>query len=89
MNKEKINNIVILKEIQSNIIDEAIFILKTNSNQNKKRAENYAQLEGTEIIKRYLQEEKIEKKAKKRKKYLFCTIGIAIFILILLIKHIH
>ncbi len=89
MNKEKINNIVILKEIQSNIIDEAIFILKTNSNQNKKRAENYAKLEGTEIIKRYLQEEKIEKKAKKRKKYLFCIIGIAIFILILLIKHIH
>ena len=31
MNKEKLNNIVILKEIPSNLIDEAIIILKSNN----------------------------------------------------------
>ena len=35
MNKEKTKNIVMLKEIPSNIIEEAIIILKSNSKYNK------------------------------------------------------
>ena len=58
MNKEKLNNIVILKEIPSNLIDEAIIILKSNNSLNKKKIEDYAKLEGMDIVKNYLKEEK-------------------------------
>ena len=51
MNKEKLNNIVILKEIPSNLIDEAIIILKSNNSLNKKKIEDYAKLEGMDIVK--------------------------------------
>ena len=53
MNKEKLNNIVILKEIPSNLIDEAIIILKSNNSSNKKKIEDYAKLEGMNIVKKY------------------------------------
>ena len=54
MNKEKLNNIVILKEIPSNLIDEAIIILKSNNSLNKKKIEDYAKLEVMDIVKNYL-----------------------------------
>ena len=46
MNKEKLNNIVILKEIPSNLIDEAIIILKSNNSSNKKKIEDLVILWG-------------------------------------------
>lgn len=70
MNKEKLNNIVILKEIPSNLIEEAIIILKSNNSSNKKKIEDYAKLEGMDIVKNYLKEEQYKRKLKK-KKYIF------------------
>lgn len=69
MNKEKLNNIVILKEIPSNLIDEAIIILKSNNSLNKKKIEDYAKLEGMDIVKNYLKEEKHKRSLKKKKIY--------------------
>lgn len=69
MNKEKLNNIVILKEIPSNLIEEAIIILKSNNSSNKKKIEDYAKLEGMDIVKNYLKEEQYKRKLKKKKIY--------------------
>ena len=89
MNKEKLNNIVILKEIPSNLIEEAIIILKSNNSSNKKKIEDYAKLEGMDIVKNYLKEEQYKRKLKKKKIYF--SVGIITFfsLLFLLIKHIH
>ena len=89
MNKEKTKNIVLLKEIPSNIIEEAIIILKTNSKYNKKKAEDYAKLEGMELVRKYLQDIEFEKQKKRKKIYLYGLLIIAITLLFLIIKHIH
>lgn len=89
MNKEKLNNIVILREIPSNLIEEAIIILKSNNSANKKKIEDYAKLEGMDIVKNYLKEEQYNRKIKKKKIYFSIVIITFFFLLILLIKHIH
>lgn len=89
MNKEKLNNIVVLKEIPSNLVEEAIIILKSNNIMNKKKREDYVKLEGIDIIKNYLKDEKNKKKNKKKKIYYSISIIIVISILFLVIKHIH
>lgn len=89
MNKEKLNNIVILKEIPSNLIDEAIIILKSNNSLNKKKIEDYAKLEGMDTVKNYLKEEKHKRSLKKKKIYFFIAIITFFSLLFLLIKHIH
>lgn len=89
MNKEKLNNIVILKEIPSNLIDEAIIILKSNNSLNKKKIEDYAKLEGMDIVKNYLKEEKHKRSLKKKKIYFSIVIITFFSLLFLLIKHIH
>ena len=89
MNKEKLNNIVILKEIPSNLIDEAIIILKSNNSSNKKKIEDYAKLEGMNIVKKYLKDEQYKRKLKKKKIYFSIAIITLFSLLFLLIKHIH
>lgn len=89
MNKEKLNNIVILKEIPSNLIEEAIIILKSNNSSNKKKIEDYAKLEGMDIVKNYLKEEQHRRNLKKKKIYFSVAIITFIFLLFLVIKHIH
>ena len=89
MNKEKLNNIVILKEIPSNLIDEAIIILKSNNSSNKKKIEDYAKLEGMNIVKKYLKDEQYKRKLKKKKIYFSIAIITCFSLLFLLIKHIH
>lgn len=89
MNKEKLNNIVILREIPSNLIEEAIIILKSNNSSNKKKIEDYAKLEGMDIVKNYLKEEQYKRKIKKKKIYFSVAIIIFFSLLFLVIKHIH
>ena len=66
MNNEKLNNVIILKGIPSNLIEEAILILKPTDIQSKKKVEEYARLEGTDFVKEYLQSEEKKKKTSKR-----------------------
>lgn len=68
MNQEKLKNIIILKDLKSNIIEEAIIILKDNNSSNKKKKEEYAKIEGKNIINQYIEE---NNKKNKKKKYLF------------------
>ena len=89
MNKEKTKNIVMLKEIPSNIIEEAIIILKSNSKYNKKKVEDYAKLEVMELVREYLRDMDTEKRKKRKKLYLYGLAMIGIVLLILIIKHIH
>ena len=89
MNKEKTKNIVMLKEIPSNIIEEAIIILKSNSKYNKKKVEDYSKLEGMELVREYLRDMDTEKRKKRKKLYLYGLAMIGIVLLILIIKHIH
>lgn len=89
MNKEKTNNIVMLKEIPSNIIEEAIIILKSNSRYNKKKVEDYAKLEGMELVKEYLRDIDTAKRKKRKKIYLYGLVIIGLVLLIFIIKHIH
>ena len=89
MNKEKTKNIVMLKEIPSNIIEEAIIILKSNSKYNKKKVEDYEKLEGMELVREYLRDMDTEKRKKRKKLYLYGLAMIGIVLLILIIKHIH
>lgn len=89
MNKEKTKNIVMLKEIPSNIIEEAIIILKPNSKYNKKKVEDYAKLEGMDLVRKYLRDVEFEKRKRRKKMYLYGLVIIGIVLLILIIKHIH
>lgn len=89
MNQEKLKNIIILKDVQSNLIDEAIIILKDNNQKDKKRMEEYARKEGKNIIKEYLNTEQIKNKKSRKKIYLFAFFIITIFILNFIRLHIH
>lgn len=89
MNQEKLKNIIILKDIQSNLIEEAIIILKDNNPKDKKRMEEYARKEGRNIIKEYFDKEKIKNKKSKNKIYIFAFFIITIFILNFIKMHIH
>ena len=54
MNQEKLKNIVVLRDIPSNLVEEAIIILKDNNQINKKKLEEYAKDDGKNIVKEYL-----------------------------------
>lgn len=88
MNQEKLKNIIILKDLPSNLIEEAIIILKDNNQTNKKRVEDYARQEGKNIIKEFLCKETRKKSINKKKSYFFICVIIAIFILNLIRVHI-
>jgi hypothetical protein len=89
MNQEKLKNIIILKDVPSNLIDEAIIILKDNNSKDKKRMEEYARKEGKNIVKEYFNKEQIKNKKSRKKIYLFAFFIIAIFILNFIRVHIH
>lgn len=89
MNQEKLKNIIILKDIPSNLIEEAIIILKDNNSKDKKRMEEYARKEGKSIIKEYFNQEKIKIKKSRKKTYLFAFFIITIFILNFIRVNIH
>lgn len=89
MNQEKLKNIIILKDLPSNLIEEAIIILKDNNPKDKKKMEEYSKSEARDIIKNYFNKTKIEKKKSKKKIYIFAISIIAIFILNLIRMHIH
>ena len=80
MNKEKLNNVVFLNNVPSNLIDEVILILKPVDIQSKKKVEEYAKLEGSEFIRSYLLNEVKSKKNWKKKNILL----VISFILIIL-----
>ena len=80
MNKEKLNNVVFLNNVPSNLIDEVILILKPVDIQSKKKVEEYAKLEGSEFIRNYLLNEVKSKKNWKKKNILL----VISFILIIL-----
>lgn len=82
MNKEKLNNIIIFNSIPSNLIEEAIFILKPADIQNTKKVEEYARLEGKDFVKRYLEEEKMRSKKNKKKIHLISCLGIIILLIL-------
>lgn len=88
MNKEKLNNVIILNSIPSNLIEEAILILKPVDLQNKKKVEEYARLEGSDFIKDFIKKEEKRKKRKKRKNYMLFSIIPIIVLLILSAVHI-
>ncbi len=81
MNQEKLKNIIILKEVPSNLIEEAIIILKDNNQTNKKRMEEYAKGEGKQIIKEYLEKEYSKKSKSKKRIYLFTFFIVLVLIL--------
>lgn len=88
MNKEKLNNVVILKNMPSNIVDEAILILKNRDTINKRKVEEYAKLEGINLVEEYLKKEVKEKK-KERIKFIIAFGTTITLILFLILKHIH
>lgn len=88
MNKEKLNNVIILNSIPSNLIEEAIFILKPVDIQSKKKIEEYAKLEGRDFVREYLKNEEKTKKKHKIKKILFCSTIVIFVLLILSMLHI-
>lgn len=89
MNQEKLKNIIILKDIPSNLIEEAIIILKDNNQSNKKKVEEYAKQEGKSLIKEFLNKEDKKQAKSKKRIYLFAFFIIAIFILNSIRMHIH
>ena len=62
MNQEKLKNIIILKDLPSNLIEEAIIILKDNNSKDKKKMEEYSGSEAKNLIKEYFENEKIKTK---------------------------
>ena len=88
MNKEKLNNVVILKNMPSNIVDEAILILKNRDTINKRKVEEYAKLEGINLVEEYLKKEVKEKK-KERIKFIIAFGTTITLILFLILKHIY
>ena len=88
MNKENLNNVVLLKDMPSNIVDEAILILKKSDTSNKRKVEEYAKLEGINLVEQYLKTEVKKKKKNKLKSIIIFGI-IIISILFWIFKHIH
>lgn len=88
MNKEKLDNVVLLKDMPSNIVDEAILILKNGNTFNKKKVEEYAKLEGMNLVEQYLRTE-VNKKKRYKVKFMIIIGIIIITILFFLLKHIH
>ena len=88
MNKEKLNNVIILNSIPSNLIEEAIFILKPIDMQSKKKIEEYAKLEGRDFVREYLKNEEKTKKKHKIKRFIFYFTIIILSLLILSMLHI-
>lgn len=68
MNQEKMKNIIILKDLESNLLEEAILILKDNNQVNKNKMEEYAKEEGKNFINEFIKQ---KNKKDKKKKYLF------------------
>jgi hypothetical protein len=89
MNQEKLKNIIILKDLPSNLIEEAIIILKDNNSKDKKKMEEYSGSEAKNLIKEYFESEKIKTKKGKKKIYLFAFFMIIIFILNFIRVHIY
>ncbi len=89
MNQEKLKNIIILKDLPSNLVEEAIIILKDNNQSNKNKMEEYAKEEAKGIVTQYLKDIKKNKKRSKKKIKLFTFLIITISILILVIANIH
>lgn len=89
MNQEKFKNIIILKDIPSNLIEEAIIILKDNNAKDKKKKEEYSREEATNIIKEYISRENVANKKGRKKIYLFAFFMIVIFILNFIRVHIY
>ena len=82
MNKEKLNNVVFLNNVPSNLIDEVILILKPTDIQSKKKVEEYAKLEGSEFIRSYLLNE-VNRKKNWKKKNILLAISFILIILFL------
>lgn len=89
MNQEKLKNIIILKDLPSNLIEEAIIILKDNNSKDKKKMEEYSGSEAKNIIREYFEKEKIRSKKGKKKIYFFSIFMIVIFILNFIRVHIY
>lgn len=90
MNQEKVRNTIILKDIPSNIIDEAIIILKDNNQSNKKKMHEYAREEGKIIIEEYIKKQPKKKRTKFKSKYIPIIFFISlILILKAIISHIN
>lgn len=89
MNQEKLKNIIILKDLPSNLIEEAIIILKDNNSKDKKKMEEYSGSEAKNIIKEYFEKEKLRSKKGKKKIYLFVIFMAVIFILNFIRVHIY
>ena len=89
-------NIILIKNIPSNIIEEAIFILKENTSEKMNEVQiELARSESELILQNYIDEEVIkslkdktndEKKNLRVKKFLFLSICVIISILIVIIK---
>lgn len=88
MNQEKLKNIIILKDIPSNLIEEAIIILKDNNSKDKKKMEEYSRDEAKKIINEYFKSEKTKNQKSKNKIYFFIFSMIIIFILNFIRVHI-
>ena len=87
MNKEKLNNVVFLNNVPSNLIDEVILILKPTDIQSKKKVEEYAKLEGIEFIRSYLLNEVNSKKNWKKKNILLAISFILIILFLSIVAY--
>lgn len=89
-------NVILIKNIPSNMIEEAIFILKENTSERMSEVQiELAKSESELILQNYIDEEVIkslkdktmeEKKNKKVKKFLFFSICIMFLLLIAVIR---
>lgn len=89
-------NVILIKNIPSNMIEEAIFILKENTSERMSEVQiELAKSESELILQNYIDEEVIkslkdktmeEKKNKKVKKFLFFSICIMFLLLIVVIR---
>lgn len=89
-------NVILIKNIPSNMIEEAIFILKENASEKMSEVQmELAKSESELILQKYIDEEVVkslkdktieEKKNKKVKKFLFFSICIIVSLLIVAIK---
>ena len=84
MNQSGLKNMVVLKNLPSNLIEEAIIVLKSNMNvkqiekidKNKVKERDYIQKEAEMLICNYIRrledrkKEKIENKKQENKKYM-------------------
>ena len=89
-------NVILIKNIPSNMIEEAIFILKENTSERMSEVKiELSKSESELILQNYIDEEVIkslkdktmeEKKNKKVKKFLFFSICIMFLLLIAVIR---